>query len=40
MDFLDAQRTYIATNREYLQDLSGYWTAIYQLEQAIGTELQ
>jgi cobalt-zinc-cadmium efflux system outer membrane protein len=39
MDFLDAQRTYIATNVEYLQDLSNYWTAVFQVEQAIGTEL-
>jgi cobalt-zinc-cadmium efflux system outer membrane protein len=39
MDFLDAQRTYIATNVEYLQDLSNYWTAVFQVEQAIGMEL-
>jgi outer membrane protein, heavy metal efflux system len=38
-DFLDAQRTYIATNVEYFQDLTNYWTAVFQLEQAIGTEL-
>ncbi len=40
MDFLDAQRTYIATHIEYLQDLTNYWTAVYQLEQAVGTELR
>ena len=40
MDLLDAQRTYIATNVEYLQDLANYWTAVYQLEQAVGMELQ
>ena len=40
MDFLDAQRIYIATNVEYLQDLSAYWTAIYQLEQAVGMDLR
>jgi cobalt-zinc-cadmium efflux system outer membrane protein len=40
MDFLDAQRTYIATNLEYLQDLTSYWTAVFQLEQAVGTELR
>jgi outer membrane protein, heavy metal efflux system len=40
MDFLDAQRTYIATNLEYLQDLTAYWTAVYQLEQAVGEELR
>ena len=39
MDFLDAQRTYIATNVEYLQDLANYWTAVYQLEAAVGMEL-
>jgi cobalt-zinc-cadmium efflux system outer membrane protein len=40
MDFLDAQRVYISTNLEYLQDLTNYWTAVYQLEQAVGTELR
>jgi cobalt-zinc-cadmium efflux system outer membrane protein len=40
MDFLDAQRTYIATNIEYLQNLTSYWTAVYQLEQAVGTDLR
>jgi cobalt-zinc-cadmium efflux system outer membrane protein len=40
MDFLDAQRTYIATNVEYLQDLTNYWTAVFQLEQAVGMELR
>jgi cobalt-zinc-cadmium efflux system outer membrane protein len=40
MDLLDAQRTYIATNVEYIQDLTNYWTAVSQLEQAVGTELR
>lgn len=40
IDFLDAQRTYIATNLEYLSDLSAYWSSVYQLEQAIGTEIK
>ena len=40
MDFLDAQRTYIATNLEYFQNLTSYWTAVYQLEQAVGTDLR
>jgi cobalt-zinc-cadmium efflux system outer membrane protein len=40
IDLLDAQRTFIATNLEYLQDLTSYWTAIYQLEQAVGVELR
>lgn len=40
MDLLDAQRTYIATNLEYLQDLANYWTAVYQLEEAVGAPLR
>jgi cobalt-zinc-cadmium efflux system outer membrane protein len=40
MDLLDAQRTYIATSVEYIQDLTSYWTAVSQLEQAIGMELR
>lgn len=39
-DFLDAQRTYIATYVEYFQDLTNYWTAVFQLEQAVGMELR
>jgi cobalt-zinc-cadmium efflux system outer membrane protein len=38
-DFLDAQRAYIATNVEYIQDVTNYWTAVFGLEQAVGTEL-
>ena len=40
IDYLDAQRTFIATNVEYRQDLTMYWTAVYQLEQAVGMELR
>jgi cobalt-zinc-cadmium efflux system outer membrane protein len=40
LEYLDAQRTYISTNVEYLQDLTNYWTAVYQLEQAVGTDLR
>ncbi len=40
LDFLDAQRTYIATNLEYRQDLQSYWSAVYQLEQATATQLR
>jgi cobalt-zinc-cadmium efflux system outer membrane protein len=40
MDLLDAQRTYIATNVEYIDDLTSYWTAVSQLEQAVGMELR
>jgi outer membrane protein, heavy metal efflux system len=39
-DFLDSQRTYIATRLEYLQDLAAYWTAVYQIEQAVSAELR
>lgn len=39
-DMLDAQRTFIATNQEYLQDLTNYWTAIFALEQAVGMDLR
>ncbi len=39
-DFLDAQRTYIAANVEYFQDLASYWTAVFGLEQAVGMEFQ
>ncbi len=38
-DLLDAQRAYIATNVEYIQDVANYWTAVFQLEQAVGMEL-
>lgn len=40
MDFLDAERTFIATNLDYLQHLAEYWTAVFLLEQAVGTELR
>jgi outer membrane protein, heavy metal efflux system len=40
LEFLDAQRTYSAINAEYRQDLAAYWTAVFQLEQAVGTELR
>ena len=38
-EFLDAQRTYLAAQNEYLQTLSDYWTAVFQLELATGMEL-
>jgi outer membrane protein, heavy metal efflux system len=40
LEYLDAQRTFIATNIEYLQDLANYWIAVYQLEAAIGMDLR
>jgi cobalt-zinc-cadmium efflux system outer membrane protein len=38
-DYLDALRTYIATRVEYFGDLTNYWTAVFQLEQAVGMDL-
>jgi cobalt-zinc-cadmium efflux system outer membrane protein len=38
-DFLLALQTYIATKVEYFGDLTSYWTGIFQLEEAVGTEL-
>ncbi len=40
LEYLDAQRTYIAVNLESLQDLAGYWTAVFRLEQAVGRTLE
>ncbi len=40
LEMLDAQRTWIATNTEYRQDLTNYWTALFSLEQAVGMELR
>jgi cobalt-zinc-cadmium efflux system outer membrane protein len=40
LDYLDAERTYIAAQVEYLNDLTAYWTAVFQLEQAVGTSLR
>jgi cobalt-zinc-cadmium efflux system outer membrane protein len=39
-DYLDARQAFIATNVEYLGDLTNYWTAVAQLEAAVGTELR
>jgi cobalt-zinc-cadmium efflux system outer membrane protein len=39
-DYLDALRTYIATKNEYFGDLTSYWTALFQLEAAVGKELR
>lgn len=40
LDLLDAQRTFIATRIEYLQDLAAYWNAVFKLEQAAGVSLR
>src|SRR6185295_1952132 len=36
LDFLDAQRSYRETALEHLRALGNYWTAVYQLEAAVG----
>ena len=38
LDYLDAQRTFIAANSEYLQNVKDYWTAVFRLEQTLGRE--
>ncbi len=40
VDYLLALATYISTNVEYLNDVASYWTAVFELEQAVGTELR
>jgi len=40
LELLDAQRTFIAANIEHLQNLNDYWTAVFQLEAAVGRELR
>jgi len=39
MDYLDAQRTYIASRIEYYDDLEAYWGSVFAVEQAIGTDV-
>lgn len=39
MDTLDAQRTWVQVNVEYQAELVNYWTAVFQLEAAVGKEL-
>ncbi len=39
LEYLDAQRTYVTTKSEYIQDLAAYWNAIFQIEAATATEL-
>ena len=40
LDFLDAQRTYRETSREYLRTLGRYRAAVHQLEAAVGGPLE
>jgi cobalt-zinc-cadmium efflux system outer membrane protein len=39
LEFLDAQRTYVITKGEYIQDLTAYWNAIFQIESATNTQV-
>jgi cobalt-zinc-cadmium efflux system outer membrane protein len=39
-DYLDARQAFVQTNVEYLGDLTTYWTAVAQLEAAVGMELR
>jgi cobalt-zinc-cadmium efflux system outer membrane protein len=38
-DLLDAQRSFVAVTSDYYLELVNYWTAVFQLEQAIGKDL-
>ena len=40
IDFMDAQRAYVASRLEYHEDLANYWNAVYQLEQATASPLR
>lgn len=39
LEFLDGQRSYIVARNEYIQDLSSYWNAVFELEAATASEL-
>jgi cobalt-zinc-cadmium efflux system outer membrane protein len=39
LEYLDAQRTYVAIKGEYIQDLTAYWNAIFQIEAATATQV-
>jgi cobalt-zinc-cadmium efflux system outer membrane protein len=36
LDFLDAQRTHLVNEIDYLTSLGAFWSAVFQLEQAVG----
>jgi cobalt-zinc-cadmium efflux system outer membrane protein len=40
MDYLDAERTYITTNLQYLEAIERFWDAVFQLERALGAEVK
>jgi outer membrane protein, heavy metal efflux system len=39
LEYLDAERTYVSTELEYIQDLTSYWNAVFALEAATATEI-
>ena len=39
LEYLDAQRTYVAVKGEYIQNLTAYWNSIFQIESATSTEV-
>ncbi|MHB8418288.1 MAG: TolC family protein [Myxococcales bacterium] len=39
VDFLFAERSYLAAELEYHQDLANYWSSVYQMEQATNVTL-
>jgi outer membrane protein, heavy metal efflux system len=39
LEYLDAQRTYVTTKGEYIQDLTAYWNAIFQIEAATANQV-
>jgi cobalt-zinc-cadmium efflux system outer membrane protein len=39
-DYLDARQAFIQTNVGYINNLTSYWIAVAELEQAVGTELR
>ena len=36
IDYLDARRSRLLTESEFLQTLGSFWVAVFQLEQAVG----
>ena len=36
LDYFDAQRTHLSNEMDYLNSLGAFWTAVFQLEQALG----
>ena len=40
LEYLDAERTFISTHFDYLAALGRFWSAVFQLETAVGTEIR